>query len=74
MVKEKKEIEEMIEKKIYEICKKFDEIERKKKEKGERIFDENSEVLINKKCDEIDKWMNDIEKKIEYEEKGNDME
>ena len=35
---------------------------------GERLFDANRQVLYEQSCDDIDGWMNDLEKQIENED------
>jgi len=73
LVKEKPELAELIEPKISELCQQFDDLERTTKEKGERLFDANREVLLHQTCDDIDTWMNDLEKQIESEDTGTDL-
>ena len=73
LVKEKPELAELIEPKISELSQQFDDLERTTKEKGERLFDANREVLLHQTCDDIDTWMNDLEKQIESEDTGTDL-
>jgi len=73
LVKEKPELAELIEPKISELCQQFDDLERTTKEKGERLFDANREVLLHQTCDDIDTWMDDLEKQIESEDTGTDL-
>lgn len=72
-MKEKPELAELIQPKISELRQQFDDLERTTKEKGERLFDANREVLIHQTCDDIDSWMNDLEKQIESEDTGTDL-
>jgi spectrin beta len=72
-VKEKPELAELIEPRISELGQQFDDLERITKEKGERLFDANREVLLHQTCDDIDTWMNDLEKQIESEDTGTDL-
>lgn len=51
----------------------FDVLEQTTKEKGERLFDANREVLIHQTCDDIDSWMNELEKQIESDDTGADL-
>ncbi|XP_023703245.1 spectrin beta chain isoform X6 [Cryptotermes secundus] len=73
LVKEKPELAELIEPRISELGQQFDDLERTTKEKGERLFDANREVLLHQTCDDIDTWMNDLEKQIESEDTGTDL-
>lgn len=73
LVKEKPELAELIEPRISELCQQFDDLERTTKEKGERLFDANREVLLHQTCDDIDTWMDDLEKQIESEDTGSDL-
>lgn len=72
-MKEKPELAELIEPRIAELGQQFDHLERTTKEKGERLFDANREVLLHQTCDDIDSWMNDLEKQIESEDTGTDL-
>ncbi|CAG2066581.1 unnamed protein product, partial [Timema podura] len=58
---------------ISELGQQFDDLERTTKDKGERLFDANREVLLHQTCDDIDSWMNELEKQIESEDTGNDL-
>jgi hypothetical protein len=73
LVKEKPELAELIEPRISELGQQFDDLERATKEKGERLFDANREVLLHQTCDDIDTWMDDLEKQIESEDTGTDL-
>ncbi|XP_046383490.1 spectrin beta chain isoform X6 [Ischnura elegans] len=73
LMKEKPELAEVIVPKIQELGQQFDNLERTTKEKGERLFDANREVLLHQTCDDIDSWMNDLEKQIESEDTGSDL-
>lgn len=72
-MKEKPELGELIAPKIKDLEQQFDELGSMTKDKGERLFDANREVLIHQTCDDIDSWMNDLEKQIENEDTGNDL-
>ncbi|XP_046664582.1 LOW QUALITY PROTEIN: spectrin beta chain-like [Homalodisca vitripennis] len=73
LMKEKPELAELIAPKIKELQQQFQDLEHTTKDKGERLFDANREVLIHQTCDDIDSWMNDLEKQIESEDTGNDL-
>lgn len=64
---------ELIQPKINELEKQFDDLERTTKEKGERLFDANREVLVHQTCDDIESWMNDLENQIESQDTGADL-
>lgn len=72
-MKQKPEFGEIIEPKIQELTSQFTDLETMTRDKGERLFDANREVLLHQTCDDIDTWMNDLEKQIESEELGNDL-
>lgn len=72
-MKEKPELAELILPKIQDLQQQFVDLEQTTKDKGERLFDANREVLIHQTCDDIDSWMNDLEKQIESEDTGNDL-
>lgn len=73
LVKEKPEFAQTVQPKIEELADQFDVLEQTTKEKGERLFDANREVLIHQTCDDIDSWMNDLEKQIESDDTGSDL-
>lgn len=73
MANEKPEYANVIIPKVSELGEQFDELERTTKEKGERLFDANREVLIHQTCDDIDSWMTELEKQIESEDTGVDL-
>ncbi|XP_071530660.1 spectrin beta chain isoform X5 [Panulirus ornatus] len=73
LVKEKPEMAEMIGPKITELNQHFDALETTTKEKGERLFDANRQVLYEQTCDDIDTWMTDLEKQIEGGDTGMDL-
>lgn len=71
--KEKPEMAEVIQPKIDELEKQFEDLERTTKEKGERLFDANREVLVDQTCDDIESWMNELESQIESQDTGADL-
>ena len=56
-----------------ELSHQFDDLERTTREKGERLFDANRQVLYEQSCDDIDTWMDDLEKQIVTESTGEDL-
>ena len=50
--------------KFQELSHQFDDLERTTREKGERLFDANRQVLYEQTCDDIDTWMSDLEKQM----------
>uniref|UniRef100_A0A069DY92 Spectrin beta chain n=1 Tax=Panstrongylus megistus TaxID=65343 RepID=A0A069DY92_9HEMI len=73
LTKEKPELAEVIGPKVVDLVEQFNDLETMTKEKGERLFDANREVLIHQTCDDIDSWMNDLEKQIESADVGTDL-
>lgn len=73
LMKEKPEFTNIIQPKLSELSEQFDDLEHTTKDKGERLFDANREVLVHQTCDDIDSWMNDLEKQIESEDTGTDL-
>ena len=51
----------------------FDELERTTREKGERLFDANRQVLYEQTCDDIDTWVSDLEKQMVTVGTGEDL-
>ncbi|KAL0280603.1 UNVERIFIED_CONTAM: hypothetical protein PYX00_001846 [Menopon gallinae] len=73
LIKEKPELAEIVKPKIGELLQNFDNLELTTKEKGERLFDANRETLIKQTCEDIDSWMNELEKQIESDDTGSDL-
>ncbi|KAL7639380.1 UNVERIFIED_CONTAM: hypothetical protein RMT77_009881 [Armadillidium vulgare] len=73
LMKEKPEMADLIKPKIQELNQHFDALETTTKEKGERLFDANRQVLYEQSCDDIDSWMVDLEKQIETGDTGMDL-
>ncbi|XP_055390536.1 spectrin beta chain isoform X2 [Condylostylus longicornis] len=73
LVKEKPEFKEIIEPKLKELGKQFDDLEKHTKEKGAMLFDANREVLVQQTCDDIDSYITDLEKQIINTDTGNDL-
>lgn len=72
-MKEKPELADYIKPKIGELSQSFDHLETTTKDKGERLFDANRETLMYQTCDDIDSWMNELEKQIESDDTGTDL-
>ena len=73
MVKEKPEMAEIVKPKIADLTEQFDDLEKTTKDKGERLFDANREVLVHQTCDDIESWMNELESQIESQDTGADL-
>ncbi|XP_049795155.1 spectrin beta chain isoform X2 [Schistocerca nitens] len=73
LMKEKPELAELVEPKVQELGNHFDKLEETTREKGERLFDANREVLLHQTCDDIDTWMDELEKQIEGPDTGSDL-
>ncbi|XP_071055816.1 spectrin beta chain isoform X5 [Onthophagus taurus] len=73
LARDKPEYAQMIQPKLKELQDQFVLLEDTTKDKGERLFDANREVLIHQTCDDIDSWINELEKQIENEDTGQDL-
>uniref|UniRef100_A0A0P5GQM4 Spectrin beta chain n=1 Tax=Daphnia magna TaxID=35525 RepID=A0A0P5GQM4_9CRUS len=73
LIKEKPEIISVIDPRIQELSHQFDDLERTTREKGERLFDANRQVLYEQTCDDIDTWMSDLEKQMVTGGTGEDL-
>ncbi|KAI8116109.1 Spectrin beta chain [Lucilia cuprina] len=71
--KEKPEFKDVIEPKLKELGKQFEDLETHTKEKGAMLFDANREVLVQQTCDDIDSYITDLEKQIVSADTGNDL-
>lgn len=73
IVSEKPEFSELIDPKLKELSRSFEELERTTKDKGALLFDANREVLVQQTCDDIDSYLTDIEKEIISTDTGTDL-
>ncbi|XP_011882724.1 PREDICTED: spectrin beta chain isoform X2 [Vollenhovia emeryi] len=73
LIQQKPDLAEIIKPKVTELAEQFVELETTTHDKGERLFDSNREVLIHQTCDDIDSWMNELEKQIESTDTGSDL-
>lgn len=73
LVQEKPEFREIIEPKLQDLGKQFDTLETTTKEKGELLFDAKRETIVQQSVDDIDSWMDDLEKQIVNPDTGNDL-
>ncbi|XP_076171630.1 spectrin beta chain isoform X4 [Ptiloglossa arizonensis] len=73
LIQQKPDLAEIIKPKVAELADQFEELETTTHDKGERLFDANREVLIHQTCDDIDSWMNELEKQIESTDTGSDL-
>lgn len=73
LMKQKPEFVEIISPKMMELQDQFENLQTTTKDKGERLFDANREVLLHQTCDDIDSWMNELEKQIENTDTGTDL-
>nr|XP_034832695.1 spectrin beta chain isoform X2 [Maniola hyperantus] len=73
LMRQKPEFVEVISPKMHELQDQFENLQTATKDKGERLFDANREVLLHQTCDDIDSWMNELEKQIENTDTGTDL-
>lgn len=73
LMKQKPEFVDVISPKMHELQDQFENLQVTTKDKGERLFDANREVLLHQTCDDIDSWMNELEKQIENTDTGTDL-
>lgn len=73
LMKQKPEFVDVISPKMQELEDQFESLQTQTKDKGERLFDANREVLLHQTCDDIDSWMNELEKQIENTDTGTDL-
>lgn len=73
LIKQKPEFAQVISPKMSDLSDQFVNLEVSTKDKGEKLFDANREVLLHQTCDDIDSWMNELEKQIENTDTGSDL-
>ena len=70
---EKPEFADVINPRLEELQRQWDDLERTTADKGERLFDANKHVVYEQSVDDIDGWINEIESQIITEDMGHDL-
>ncbi|XP_076360233.1 spectrin beta chain-like isoform X3 [Tachypleus tridentatus] len=73
LIAEKPEMKDVIEPRIEELAQQFEALEKTTKEKGDKLFDANRQVLYEQTCDDIDSWVTDLENQVLTAETGQDL-
>lgn len=73
LMSEKPEFTEIIEPKLKDLSRSFEDLEKTTKDKGAQLFDANREVLVHQTFDEIDSYLVDIERQIINSDTGTDL-
>ncbi|XP_067118330.1 spectrin beta chain isoform X3 [Centruroides vittatus] len=73
LMKEKPEMASIIEPRLAELSQQFEALENTTKEKGEKLFDANRQVLYEQTCDDIDSWITELENQVLTAETGQDL-
>ncbi|XP_022245252.1 spectrin beta chain-like isoform X3 [Limulus polyphemus] len=73
LIVEKPDMKDIIEPRLEELAQQFETLGRTTKEKGEKLFDANRQVLYEQTCDDIDGWITDLENQVLTAETGQDL-
>lgn len=73
LIQQKPELADTILPRLNEMDQQFDALENTTTEKGEKLFDANRQVLYEQTCDDIDGWINELEKEVLTAETGQDL-
>lgn len=73
MIKEKPDWALAIYPQLSELEQQFEALESATKEKAERLFDANRQVLYMQTCDDIDNWITELENQVLAAETGQDL-
>jgi spectrin beta len=73
LMQEKPEFREIIEPRLKDLSEHFEDLERTTKEKGELLFDAKREVIVQQSVDDIDSWIDDLEKQVVSTDTGTDL-
>lgn len=73
LMQEKPEFREILSPRLQDLGKQFDTLEEVTKEKGELLFDAKRETIVQQSVDDIDSWMDDLEKQIVNPDTGSDL-
>ena len=70
---EKPDLASIVDPRLDELKRQWQELEDTTADKGERLFDANRHVLYEQSVDDIDGWIKDIESQIVTEDVGHDL-
>jgi spectrin beta len=73
LMAQKPEFGEIIKPKLQDLGKHFEDLEETTKEKGAMLFDAKRETIVQQSVDDIDSWMDDLEKQIVNPDTGSDL-
>lgn len=73
LAKEKQDWALVIYPELSELEQQFEALEVATKDKGERLFDANRQVLYMQTCDDIDSWISELENQVLPAETGQDL-
>ena len=73
LVSQRPDLKPVIEPKLSELDQQFQALESTSKDKGEKLFDANRQVLYEQTCDDIDTWIQELETQVLTSETGQDL-
>ena len=73
LVQEKPSFEPVVDPKLEELKRQWDDLENTTQQKGQKLFDANRHILYEQSCDDIDGWITTIESCIETDDTGHDL-
>lgn len=73
LIEQKPELAKVVQPRLDELNRQWQELENTTVMKGEKLFDANRHVLYEQSCDDIDGWINEIESQIITEDVGHDL-
>ncbi|UYV71261.1 SPTBN1 [Cordylochernes scorpioides] len=73
LIAEKPEMKALVEPRLTELAQQFEALERTTRDKGEKLFDANRQVLYEQTCDDIDSWITELENQVLTSETGQDL-
>ncbi|KAJ6218483.1 hypothetical protein RDWZM_009640 [Blomia tropicalis] len=73
LLKDKPEMEQLIDSKLNDLGDQFNQLETTTNEKGQKLFDAKRPVLYEQTCDDIDSWLTELETQVLTAETGQDL-
>ena len=73
LIQQKPDFAPVVQPKLDELARQWQELEDTTAKKGEKLFDANRHVLYEQSCDDIDGWINEIESQIVTTDVGRDL-
>ncbi|XP_038072907.1 spectrin beta chain, non-erythrocytic 1-like isoform X2 [Patiria miniata] len=73
LIKEKPEVEEVVNKRLVDLDHSWKDLDEMTEVKGKKLFEANSQHLFTESCNDFDNWLTDLETQLTHEEPTQDL-